>query len=223
MSVRPAWSYSSIGLFDQCPKKYYHIRVVKDIKESKTDAILYGEMVHKAAEDYIKDGVPIPPKFSQFEGAIKPFKDMPGEKFCEHKMGLTEVGEPCGFFDDNVWLRGIADLIIINGDKARIVDYKTGKTSKYADSKQLDLMALCTFAHFPEIERISAGLLFLVANDLVKRKYQREDFLGIMREWTEKYSWLARTYQEDVWNPKPNFTCKSYCPVKSCPHNGRNY
>ena len=223
MDLRPAWSYSSMGLFEQCPKKYYHIRVIKDVTEPKSEAILYGEMVHKAAEDYIKDDVSIPAKFSQFESAIKPFKDMPGEKHCEYKMGLTEVGEPCGFFDKGVWLRGIADLIIVNGDKARIVDYKTGKSSKYADSKQFDLMALCTFAHFPEVQRITAGLLFLVANDLVKRKYERGDFLGIMREWTEKYSWLTKTYQEDVWNPKPNFTCRNYCPVKSCPHNGRNY
>lgn len=223
MDLRPAWSYSSMGLFEQCPKKYYHIRVIKDVTEPKSEAILYGEIVHKAAEEYIKQDVPIPAKFSQFEGAIKPFKEMSGNKYCEHRMGLTEVGEPCGFFDKDVWLRGIADLIIVDGEKARIVDYKTGKSSKYADSKQLDLMALCTFAHFPEVQKITAGLLFLVANDLIKRSYQRDDFLGIMREWTEKYSWLSRTYQENVWNPKPNFTCKNYCPVKSCPHNGRNY
>ena len=33
MTKSPAWSYSSITLFDQCPKKYYHLRVAKDIKE----------------------------------------------------------------------------------------------------------------------------------------------------------------------------------------------
>lgn len=218
----PAWSYSSITLFQQCPKKYYHIRVSKDVVEPESEVLLYGTRVHEAAEKYVKDGTPIPPEFSQFEPAVKKLKELPGDKHCEYKMGLTERGEPCGFFDEKVWLRGVADLIIVDGDKARIVDYKTGKSSKYADTKQLDLMALCTFAHFPEVQEIKGGLLFLVCNDLVKRTYQRSDVLGIMQEWSANYSWLSKTYQEDIWNPKPNFTCKAYCPVVKCPHNGKN-
>ena len=27
------WSYSSLKLFEQCPRKYYHLRVAKDFKE----------------------------------------------------------------------------------------------------------------------------------------------------------------------------------------------
>ena len=35
----------------------------------------------------------------------------------------------CGFKDDNVWFRGIADLIILDSDNklAWVIDYKTGK------------------------------------------------------------------------------------------------
>jgi hypothetical protein len=220
--MTPAWSYSAIGLFEQCPKKYYHIKVVKDVTEPKSEAIMYGELVHSAAENYIKEDKPIPPQFSQFEEPLQLLKEMPGEKHCEYRMGLTERGEPCGFFDANVWLRGIADLIIINDDEARIIDYKTGKSSKYADTKQLDLMALCVFSHFPQVKHIKAGLLFLVCEDLIKRNYTRADVVGIMREWTERYQWLAQTFKEDVWNAKPNFTCRQYCPVVSCVHNGRH-
>lgn len=218
---KPAWSYSSINLFRQCPKKYFHLKVVKDVTEPKTESILYGELVHKAAEEYIRDGKPIPESVGFIEPTIKIFKDLPGEKHCELKMGVTERGDACGFFDKEVWLRGVADLVVVNGEKAKIVDYKTGKSSKYADTKQLDLMALCTFAKFPEVKEISAGLAFLVCNDLVKRKYTRDDVLGILREWTAEYSWLSKSYDENVWNAKPNFSCRSYCAVTSCPHNGR--
>jgi hypothetical protein len=38
---------------------------------------------------------------------------MKGDKLCEFKMGLTENLEPCGFFDKDVWYRGISDLTII--------------------------------------------------------------------------------------------------------------
>jgi hypothetical protein len=220
--VKPAWSYSAIGLFEQCPKKYYHIKVVKDTVEPQSEAILYGELVHTAAENFIKDGTPIPPQFKEFAEPLQLLNDMPGEKHCEFRMGLTELGEPCGFFDPKVWLRGIADLIIVDGEEAKIIDYKTGKSSKYADTKQLDLMALCTFAHFPQVQTIKAGLLFLVCEDFIKRKYVRGDVIGIMREWTERYQWLVKTYQEGVWNAKPNFTCSQYCPVVSCVHNGKH-
>jgi len=222
MSKVTPWSYSSITLFQQCPKKYYHLRVAKDIVEPETEVLLYGKRVHEAAEKYVRDGEAIPPEFSQFAPAIHKCAEFPGEKYCEHKMGITERGEPTGFFSDNVWLRGVADLIIVDGDKARIIDYKTGKSAKYADTKQLDLMALCTFAHFPQVNEIKGGLLFLVCHDLIKRSYTRDDVFGIMRDWTSNYSWLSKTYKENVWNPRPNFSCRSYCPVLNCVHNGRN-
>ena len=58
-----AWSYSSISTFKQCPKKYYNLKVAKDVKDIGSEAMLYGNQVHKAAEDFIKEGTPIPKKF----------------------------------------------------------------------------------------------------------------------------------------------------------------
>lgn len=62
-------------------------------------------------------------------------------------MGLTENLEPCDFFSDEVWWRGIADLVIIDEeeDLAWVIDYKTGKSARYADKGQLELMALAIF------------------------------------------------------------------------------
>jgi hypothetical protein len=48
------WSYSSLKTFEQCPKKYYHLRIVKDVKDEGSEATIYGQEVHKAAEEYIK-------------------------------------------------------------------------------------------------------------------------------------------------------------------------
>jgi hypothetical protein len=62
-----SWSYSSISLFEQCPKKYFHLRVEKDIKEPTSEQMNYGLEVHKAAEDYISKDTPIPPQFSYMQ------------------------------------------------------------------------------------------------------------------------------------------------------------
>lgn len=217
------WSYSSLSLFQQCPRKYHQIRVVKNIKESDTEALMYGKEVHKAAEDYVREGQPIPAKFQFMKPYVDLLKDLAGDKLCEHQMGLTEALEPCGFFDKNVWWRGVADLLIIDGDKAHLIDYKTGKSSQYADVKQLELLALATFKHFPNITKIKAGLIFFVAQDLVKADFVDEQQEVLWAKWLPELSRLEKCYEVDVWNPKTNFTCKKFCPVTDCEHNGKNF
>jgi hypothetical protein len=217
------WSYSGLSLFQQCPKKYYHLRVVKDIVEPETTAILYGKEVHLALEEHIRDGKPIPPQFSQFQDVADMLKSIPGDKLCEYKMGLTKDIQPCGFFDENVWFRGVADLLIVNGDQARVIDYKTGKSSEFADVKQLELMALAVFKHFPKVRRVKAGLIFLVANDFVKADYEKKDAPLTWLKWIQETDRIQSAYDTNVWNPKPNFTCRKYCLVKDCQHNGKGH
>lgn len=147
-----AWSYSSIKTFEQCPKKYYHLKVLKDVKDSGNEATIYGQEVHKACEDYVKDGVEIPEKFAYVRKVVERIAKQEGEKHTEMKMGLKRVGdgyEPCKFLGKDVWWRGIADVVIINGSTAYSIDYKTSKNARYADTKQLDLVAGGLFVHFP--------------------------------------------------------------------------
>lgn len=220
----PAWSYSSIKLFEQCPKKYYHLRVVKDVKEPPTEAINYGKEFHKAAEDYVRDDVPLPPQFGFVKGALDNLKNLEGEKLCEFEMALTENLEPCGFKDENVWWRGIADLIVINHEtgEARCLDYKTGKSAKYADTGQLELMALAIFKHFPQVKKVKAGLLFVIANSFIKDSYSVENQDKMWTKWLAEFSRLKLAHKNDVWNPRPSGLCKKHCLVLECPHNGRN-
>jgi len=215
------WSYSSISLFQQCPRKYHRMRVVKDIVEPPKTYLIYGTEVHKAAEEYLRDGTPIPAKYAYIQPKIEPFKNMEGTMYCEHEMGVTKDLEPCGFYDKNVWFRGIADVLIINGDKARIVDWKTSKTSRYADKKQLELLSLLVFKHFPQVKTINAGLVFLVVDDLVRAKYEREIEGKAWTKWLGETQQLDKAFEADVWNPKPNFTCNGWCPVDDCEHNTR--
>jgi len=215
------WSYSSLGLFQQCPKKYYHLRVIKDIQEPPTEAIMFGKEVHQAAEDYIGKGTPIPDKFKFIQPVLEILENMPGKKLVEYKMGLTKELEPCGFFDKEVWFRGVGDLIILDGDTASVIDYKTGASSKYADTKQLELMALAVFKHFPEVTKVRAGLAFVVCEDFVKAEYSVDNAPLFWIRWIEETDRLANAYKTDVWNPKPNFTCKKFCKVLDCQHNGK--
>tara|TARA_R110000822_G_scaffold44617_3_gene119734 strand:- start:9506 stop:10198 length:693 start_codon:yes stop_codon:yes gene_type:complete len=219
-----AWSFSSIKSFDQCPKKYYHLKVAKDYEENfKTDAILYGNEFHTAAEVYIRDDVELEPRFDYARGVLDKLKNMKGEKLCEYKMGLTKDLKPCGFFDRNVWWRGVVDLAILDREAgtARVIDYKTGKSAKYADKGQLELMALAMFRHFPEVKTIQGGLLFVVCNAFIKDTYTIDQESELWAKWLSDYAKMEKAYEVDVWNPRPTGLCRAHCVVLECAHNGR--
>lgn len=221
MTVKYSWSYSSLDLYKQCPHKYYRLRVKKDIVEPPTEHLSYGLEVHKAAEEYIRDGKPIPEKYAFIKEPLDRLNAIEGEKLCEFRLGLTRGLEPCEFFDKEVWWRGIADLIILQEDRAYVVDYKTGKSAKYADPKQLELLSLAIFKHFPKVKKVKGGLLFVVANEFVKADYEQEKEGVYWTRWIEDTNRLEKSIELDVWNPKPNFSCVKWCPVKDCVHNGK--
>lgn len=215
------WSYSSLNLFKQCPRKYHRLRVLKDIKEDEAEHLVYGNAVHKAAEEYGRDGVPIPPKFLYIKTYVDTLIDSPGDKYYEHKMGLTRELEPCEFLAGHVWWRGIADFLAVDRKTAVLVDYKTGKSARYADTAQLELLALAIFAHFPQVEIVRAGLLFVVSKEFIEIELNRNHQHELWKKWIKDTDRLDGCFESDTWNPSPNFTCKKFCPVLDCEHNGR--
>ena len=214
------WSYSTLSLYQQCPKKYYHLKVAKDIVEAPSEAMTFGNKIHKIAQDYVESDKPIPAEYVQvMEAPLRRLKSMNGLKLCENKLGLTEDLKPCGFFDKQVWWRGIADIIILQDDKALTVDYKTGQKSKYADLKQLEILSLALFKHYPHIKKVKAGLMFFFADDFVKADYSLDQEQELWGPWKADVGLLEDSVNSGVWNAKPNFTCRGYCPVTSCAHN----
>jgi len=221
----PAWSYSSIKTFDQCPKKYHHLRILKDFKDEDSTATIYGTELHTAAEEFIRDGTPIPPKFSFIAPTLEALNRIEGEKHCEIKMGIAKRDGkfvPCEFFAKDVWWRGIADLLIINEEKqtAYLVDYKTSKNAKYADTKQLDLLAGAIFTHYPKVMEIKSALLFVVSNEIVKKKHEFMMRLSYLNSMEPELTRLEAAIKTNVWNPVSSPLCK-FCPVSSCAHNRR--
>lgn len=223
MSIK--WSFSALKSFLTCPRQYQYKYVLKALPDTpKTEAIIYGEEFHSAAELYIRDNKPLPPRFEYAKSILDMLNDIQGAKHCEYKMGLTSDLNPCEFFDKSVWFRGVADLIVISedGKKAHIVDYKTGANAKYADMGQLELMALSAFKHFPTLEKVKAGLLFVIANAFPKATFDREQESSMWEKWLTKHRQLEQAYKSDVWNPNPSGLCRKHCDVMSCPHNGRS-
>lgn len=218
--MKAQWSYSSLKTFQQCPKKYYHLKVVKDIVDQGGEAANYGKLVHKSAEDYVRDGTPIPEKFKYMQSILDALIKIPGEKYCEIELGIAvRDGEfkACAFDAPDYWWHGIADLVIIDGALAWLVDYKTSKNAKYADLKQLDLLAAAVFLHYPEVRKIKSALAFVVSKDFVKKDHVHTltaSYLEVMKPELER---LEAALDNKVWNPISGPLC-GFCPVSTCVH-----
>jgi len=215
-----AHSYSSIRQFENCPKQYHEVRILKRFKSQETEATSYGTLVHKSLEEYVRDRKPIPENLSHYQKFVDPITKIKGSVHCELKLGIREDFSPCDFFAKDVWFRGVPDFLIINDETgvARIGDWKTGKSSRYADTAQLELLAGMVMAHYPQVQVVKGALVFLVANDIVKATYAREQFSEIMSKWAGKASMIEAAMEHGVWNPRTGPLCR-FCPVSDCPNN----
>ena len=220
--TKVVWSHSALKDYEGCPRRYQEVRVLKNYAFQETEATKYGTELHTAAEEYIRDGKPIPEQFAFVRDTLDALNNKPGRKLCEHKMALTQNLKPCGWNDKEVWVRGIADLLIVDDDNltAWVVDYKTGN-NKYPDREQLQLMALMVFAHFPHVRKVNAALLFVVKNDMVKASYTLDDADPAWWEYRERVARIEQAHEVNVWNPRPSPLCP-WCPVTTCEHHPRH-
>ena len=212
------WSFSGLKDYRNCPKQFYEVKVAKNFTKKETEQMRYGTEVHKALEDYVRDGTPLRKNYRHYQPIMDAVCEIPGTRYLEQRMALTEKHTPCDFDAEDYWVRGIVDFMAVDGELAHIIDYKTG-SNRYADMRQLKLMALMAKAHFPELKRIKAGLLFVAHNCFMEEEYSfiepGKSFL-----WSYFEPDLIRlkfSYESGDWPTNPTGLC-GWCPVKSCPH-----
>lgn len=211
---RKAWSYSGLKEFENCPRKFYECKVAKNYPFVETEQIRFGKVVHTACEEYIRDGKELPQGLEKYKEKLDALNRMEGEKKCEERMALDVELEPVEYFAHGVWVRGQADLLVLNGERVGIIDYKTGKDTR-PDKDQLELMAMMVFRHYPEVERAKAGLLFLEYNTFITEKYERKNEEEMWERWNKRVEVLDAAHEADNWAEKPSGLC-GWCPVTEC-------
>lgn len=213
-----AWSYSKIKNYDTCPKRYYHVDVAKDVKEEESEALMWGNEVHKALADRLSQGTALPGGMKIYEPWCERILTGEGNILVEQKLAITEDFGPTKYFAPDVWFRAIGDVIKIAGPVALIADWKTGKIIE--DSQQLALAAACVFAHYPEVKRVRSEFIWLKEDATTRADYSRDDMPDMWRGLWPRIEALKQAHETLSFPAKPGFLCKRYCPVRSCPHHG---
>lgn len=208
------WSFSGLKQFINCPRQYNEVKNLKNYVVEETDQMRYGTEVHKALEDYARDQTPLPKFYTKYKSMVDALLEIPGERYLEYKMALSADKLPCEFDSPDYWVRGIVDFMVVDGEDAFIIDYKTG-SKKYPDPKQLELMAIMTFAHFKDVQRVQAGLLFVAHNSFLPESYSRRDIPKLWGSFNLDLMRLTHSVKSNYWAANPTPLC-GWCPVKSC-------
>jgi hypothetical protein len=124
-------SFSRLSTFENCPAQFDYVYVSKRVKDQPNEASEYGDRVHKVLEAK-GQGKLDPAKLSE-EGrrTLEQWGDLvdmvlakPGDKYFEHQMAVNNNLQPVDWFAKDVWIRSIADVLVVNGDTAYCIDYK---------------------------------------------------------------------------------------------------
>lgn len=209
-----AWSYTSLDDFVNCPRAFYEKRVIKSVKDEGGPHLDWGNLVHKAFELRQRDGTTLPDTLAMHEPYMRKLLDLPGTHTVERKVALDKRRQPCGFFDKNVWFRGIIDYTKLHGERALLIDYKTGKP--HAKFKQLKLFALHVFAEHSTIEEVECRFYWTKTETSTGQTYNRRDIAQLWSEFVPDLRQYAEAFKSDTWQPRQSGLCNGWCPVQHC-------
>ena len=153
------------------------------------------------------------------------------EVLVERKYAVRADFTPCGYFDKNVWYRGVADAIKLiprpggQGKLSLIVDWKTG--GRPDDERkvkeilpQLFLTAAVVMANHPDVEACRAKFVWLDHGMETAINVKRSDVPAIWAEILPNVVELKQAHDQNTFPAKPSGLCRSFCGVLACQYYG---
>jgi hypothetical protein len=209
--------------FENCPHKGYRMYIAKDLPKPDSEAMRWGNEVHKALDKRVSAGFELPVTMQQYEpmaAAVveKAQKIGSGKNVwigTEEKLGITASGKGTGFFDKDVWGRGAIDVLMVKEPVAVIVDWKTGKRRE--EPQELEVFALLLQASRPAIRNIY-GIYVWLADDAIGQLHNVSDTAATWMSVNRQMVHIDQMVQSKEFPKTPNPLC-GWCPVKDCAHN----
>lgn len=207
-------SYTLLNTYRNiCKHQAYRRFIRKDVPYKSTPEMEWGDTVHKALELRVGGGKPLPQNMHQWERFAAPLYASKAK--AEMKAGMTVGGHPCGFFADDVWLRGKLDINIVNGTSAFLFDYKTSKKPR-EDPFELEIQGLLLNALHPQLKTITGCYIWLAENRVGTKhdvSHTRDTFTYVQRIAAD----LAEDMTNQEFEKQPTPLC-GWCGVLDCEH-----
>ena len=211
------WSYTFLNLYeDICPHQAYRKYILRDIPYVESPAAKKGNDIHTALEHRVGGGKPLPPEMEAYEKFAVAFD---GRKTAvEKKLGVTITGKATGFFDQDCWGRGKADLTLVNGKVGYILDWKRGRMRD--NPFELEVQAMFLKCKYPTLQKIVGSYVWL-KEDRIGQLHDLSDFRRTAEEIQQLVMLIERDKEAEKFEKRPGGLCSRWCEVTTCEHNGR--
>jgi hypothetical protein len=214
-----SWSYSALENYRNCPKKYYHLAVAKDVKDEDSTFAAEGRDIHVALYNRVVKGQKLPLNLRYLERVATRFVGLPGETSGELKFAMSRRFEATEYFAPTVFVRVVVDLLNVQNDEALIVDWKTGKVKP--GFEQLEICAGVLSSHLPEINRFKLAYVWLKGPEITSKVITKADLPGVWNAVLPQVAKIEEAKLTTNFPARPSPLC-AYCPVRSCPHNTKD-
>lgn len=211
--MRLSHSHSAITLFENCPYRYFHQRVAKTVEDKGGEASLYGERIHSALELKLKEDAELPQEAKHYAPLTDSVKRAAegAQLYVEQELTLNDNLTPTGWWDADAWLRSKLDVLIISGDSAIVMDWKTGK--RKPDFSQLELFALQVFKHYPEVQKVKTSFVWLKTLEIDSETFFRAEAHDMWVKLLARIQRIQDALEYDNWPAKPSGLCR-FCPAR---------
>ncbi len=229
-----AYSYSRIDLYEKCPWAY-KLAYLEGVPRASSEALQIGKITHERIAGYLEhlihkkyqtdwqwaekaqvanaDAQSIWEKF--YQNFTLPQMEAPG---VENKLGFDRNWKPVGFFDPDVYFRGVIDFHFRQDQLAVIVDWKTNRQIPESVEKNLQLRAYgwgVKRAIYPDAEEILLKLHFLRYGVERQVLLSPDDLKTVPDEITRQ---IAKIEADTRFEPTPGSFCgwcglTAHCPI----------
>lgn len=220
-------SFSAVSSYNKCPKQYADVRLNKIYPYVQSPEAARGDAIHSALRAAISDGHALPEDMVHYQPLIDTLSETGMQTLCEAGFAINKdksaslTSDKSRWWDDNVYFAGDIDLLLLSKDRSRakIVDWKSNKTSRYADIDQLELYSLAVLLAFPACQRVDAALIFLEAGfEVLPQVYTRDCLPEVWGKWISRWDKVNKAIGSGSF-PHAEYTplC-GWCPCTDCPN-----
>lgn len=214
----PAWSWTSLEMFQLCPKKWYHLKFKKDVKDDFSgEAAEFGKYAHKAFEDRAKKGKTLPLDLRFHEKVFAKLDGMNGTTYVEQKLAINDSFEGTGYWDDDVFGRGQVDFLKVTPSERQgiLIDWKTGKPKD--NFGQVNMSAAILMANMPELEKLVVGYYWTRTKKVVRNTLTRDDLPALWDDVLQQVLEIQNAVNITEFPAVENGLC-GWCPCTECPN-----
>ena len=212
-----SWSFTRYSDWNRCPAfaKYKHL---DKLPEPKSDAMLRGQKIAQASEDYLlKRTNRLAKELATFKDHYKFFRAQPS-LVAEENWGFDAQWNPVPWDDwNNCVLRVKIDIGYqwLEDNSFNVRDGKSGKFNEYKNAEyelQLDLYAAASIARYPDSKLVTSQLLYtdlgITYPDEEPTVYTAKEAKAAQKAWDKR---VKPMFADKTFAPRPGKYC-SWCP-----------